>query len=196
MGDNGRLSAKQRRFVAFLATTPTIRDAAKAAGVGETTAWRCYNRAVSYDLLTDALPKRLFGTYGRLPAQALKVAMILAALDWPGELRAPRVESEHLAQALRIAETWRASAHRALSMVADAAEETFAEAVLRRIAQAGESGVAVRDVYRALHAEVDATQRAIADLQRTGEVEVVPYGPGPKGGKPTLRYRTCHNAMQ
>jgi len=44
MGDNGRhsprLSAKQRRFVAFLATTPTIRDAAKAADVGETTAWR------------------------------------------------------------------------------------------------------------------------------------------------------------
>ena len=40
MGDNGRLSPKQRRFVAFLATTPTIRDAAKAADVGETTAWR------------------------------------------------------------------------------------------------------------------------------------------------------------
>lgn len=42
MGDNGTrgLSARQRRFVAALVAAPTVRDAARAAEIGETTAWR------------------------------------------------------------------------------------------------------------------------------------------------------------
>lgn len=40
MGDNGRLSARQRRFLAALVAAPTVRQAAAKAGIGETTAWR------------------------------------------------------------------------------------------------------------------------------------------------------------
>jgi phage terminase small subunit len=40
MGDNDRLSTSKRRIIAALATTSTVRDAARVAGVGETTAYR------------------------------------------------------------------------------------------------------------------------------------------------------------
>lgn len=40
MGDSESLTTKKRRFVAALLAAPTIRQAAEAAGVGETTAWR------------------------------------------------------------------------------------------------------------------------------------------------------------
>jgi hypothetical protein len=42
MADNGTraVSTRQRRFVAALVAAPTVRDAAAAADIGETTAWR------------------------------------------------------------------------------------------------------------------------------------------------------------
>ena len=40
MADNGTLTTRQRRFVAALVAAPTVRDAAAAADIGETTAWR------------------------------------------------------------------------------------------------------------------------------------------------------------
>lgn len=54
----GRLSQRKRRFVIALLETPTIREAAKAAGVGETTAWNYLREpAVRSELAsrTDAL---------------------------------------------------------------------------------------------------------------------------------------------
>lgn len=40
MGENSTLSTRQRRFVASAVVAPTVREAARSAGVGETTAWR------------------------------------------------------------------------------------------------------------------------------------------------------------
>jgi phage terminase small subunit len=40
MGDNESLTTRQRRFVTALLAAPTIRQAAEAADVSETTAWR------------------------------------------------------------------------------------------------------------------------------------------------------------
>ena len=40
MSENKTLSTRQRRFVAALAATSTVRAAAKAAGIAEATAWR------------------------------------------------------------------------------------------------------------------------------------------------------------
>jgi len=40
MADNGTLTTRQRRFVAALVAAPTVRAAAAAADIGETTAWR------------------------------------------------------------------------------------------------------------------------------------------------------------
>jgi len=40
MAENGSLTVRQRRFVLALLESPTVREAAQVAGVGETTAWR------------------------------------------------------------------------------------------------------------------------------------------------------------
>ncbi len=40
MTDDDRLTTRQRRFIAALASTPTVRDAAALADVSEPTAWR------------------------------------------------------------------------------------------------------------------------------------------------------------
>jgi phage terminase small subunit len=40
MADNGALNPRQRRFLAALIAGPNVREAAKAAGIAERTAWR------------------------------------------------------------------------------------------------------------------------------------------------------------
>jgi len=40
MADSGRLTAKQRRFLAALASSRTVKEAADSAKIGERTAWR------------------------------------------------------------------------------------------------------------------------------------------------------------
>ena len=83
--------------------------------------WEAYSKTVRHDLLVRAtggsikLDRRLFSTYGRLPTQALKVAIILAALDWQssGDIR---IDLAHMRHALRIVERWRISAHRTLRL--------------------------------------------------------------------------------
>jgi hypothetical protein len=159
-------------------------------GDGVHQVWARYNRALSYDLLDGTLDPRLFGTYGRLPVLAIKVATILSALEWPKDHGAPRVEMRHLGRALRIIEAWRASAHRAIDMTAQAEGETTSEKVLRCVAKAGQEGATLRDLYRPLHMSAGECELALRDLLRTGEVEIVTQ---PKGrGRPTKRYRLVH----
>lgn len=40
VGENERLTARKRRFIAALLATPTVRGAAEEAGISETSAWR------------------------------------------------------------------------------------------------------------------------------------------------------------
>lgn len=90
--------------------------------------WKTYNKTMSYDLLLDpALDERLHGLYGRMPTHAIKVAMLLAALDWPADRVAPQIELHHLARAVDIAERWRASAHRALGQATQTEAGTLRE---------------------------------------------------------------------
>jgi hypothetical protein len=92
-------------------------------GDGVHAAWRAYARAMIHDILTspEAPDKRLWGVYGRLPGQAFKVAVILAALDWAeGDGAAvPMVSLAHWARGQTIAESWRASAHRLLDSLSN-----------------------------------------------------------------------------
>jgi hypothetical protein len=49
-------------------------------------AWLRYRRALAYDLLTPDLDPRLWNAYSQLPVQLIKVATLLAALDWVASL--------------------------------------------------------------------------------------------------------------
>lgn len=173
------------------------RPGARAAILGTDVhqAWNRYNKALSYDLLTDDLDERLHGTYGRLPTQALKVALILAALDldgWPEENAAPAICLPHLARAISICECWRASAHRALTVAAKTDFGKLAKRVIEQVTRREPQGATLRDIYRAMQDHTPADiQTAVMQLVEVGELEELAGESGPKGGRPTKRYRVC-----
>ncbi|HUV88180.1 MAG TPA: DUF3987 domain-containing protein [Anaerolineae bacterium] len=138
-------------------------------------AYRHYDRAVAFDLLTgDAQPdERLWGTYGRLPTHALKVALALAALDWAsGDRDAPRIEIGHWARGQQVVEGWRASAHRCLHLLVDGADELGEEErVLRILRRAGERGHTAREVGQLTKTKRILIEPALELLARDGIVE-------------------------
>jgi len=155
---------------------------------GVAAAYLSYHKTVGHDMLRD-LDERLYGPYGRLPAHMLKVAMLLAALDWPEDRPAPCIELTHLARAIDIVEGWRASLHRAVRQSSHTENEDLRERLLDQLDVAGEAGATCRDVARALNLKAPAVEKQLRTLVTEGQVETVPQDSGPKGGRPTVRYR-------
>src|SRR5690606_22340528 len=137
------------------------------------------------------LDDRLRTVYGRLHIQALKVAIILAALDWIalGERRQARpvVRAAHWYRAQQIVETWRASAHRLLHDLGES-EEARLEMRILKLLSSYPHGLSVRDIYRALRSPRKPVMEALKALEQDGQVvpEVVPNG---GRGRPSERYR-------
>lgn len=144
-------------------------------------AWQRYDRALTFDLLTrsDKPDSRLWGNYGRFPTLALKVAMIVAALDWAmGDEREPRVTLAHWARAQLITERWRESAHRLLETLSRNVEENGMEdRVIRLLAKADSNGLTIREVYRVLHCTRNQMEPIFSGLVRDGLAERIS---GPK----------------
>ncbi len=149
--------------------------------------WRDYNRLMSCDLLKeDGLDRRLYGTYGRLPTQAMKVATVLSALDWPLVRAVPIIEERHMQRALTIAEEWRASAHRALSLMSYSEQDITSKRVLRLICTADRQGITLRDIGRGMRdANRQSIQTAIDNLLAFGEIEAIERK---TGGRSALAY--------
>lgn len=156
-------------------------------GEGVYSAWQIYNRAMSYDLLTPELDTQLWATYGRLPTMVLKIAMILAALEWP-EGGACQIELPQLARAMAIAETWRESAHRAKAGANDTGFDQIKKRILKQIAKYP-AGANISKIYRGMQdktpSEIDL---ALSDMVLAGLVEKVDPEPGKKG-RPAERYK-------
>jgi hypothetical protein len=149
--------------------------------------WQAYDKAMRYDLLRgDNKPDgRLWGIYGRLPTQAIKIAICLAAIDWTGD-GAPEITATHWARAQAIAERWRASAHRLLDALSTVSPETDLESRIEQlIRQSGE--ITARDLQRLTHQRRDAIDVILERLRKDGLlVEVERKG---KRGPATRAYR-------
>jgi hypothetical protein len=158
-----------------------------AAGAAHAT----LSRVLGHELLLSGVDdERLYGTYGRLPTAALKVATLLAAVDWVAEAApAPVISRSHYARAARIIEDWRQSAHRALSLIRTSASSALQQQILRLVAGAEPQGITARDIGRGMrHVEakvISATLRALRDIGEVYEFEPAM----PTGGRPTVRYR-------
>lgn len=116
-------------------------------------------------------PAELWGTYGRLPTAALKVAIILAALDWDGTGHAPTIGPAHWYRGQLIAENWREGAHLFYRELNDAAELDTLEqqilgAVLRQASRQGECRR--RDVYRNLSKKPEQVNPVIDSMIEAG----------------------------
>lgn len=117
--------------------------------------YKSYDRALREGILlsSDAPQEELFGIYGRLPTAALKISIILAALDWDGENNVPTIEPAHWYRAQMVAETWRMGAHqlyRELNQVSEA--DSLEKKIVRTVAQKVGIGeeCSRRDIYRML----------------------------------------------
>ena len=157
-------------------------------------AWNQYNRAMSYELLTNEVDHRLWGSYGRLPVQVLKVSTLLAAMDWPDGQSVPRIELPHLARAIAICEDWRASAHRALMMVDKTEFGGLRKRILRQIGQSEPAGATARDVYRSMRDvspdEIKRVLQQLMDVEDVRSEEVKPEG----RGRGTVRYHVSEGS--
>ena len=152
--------------------------------------WQVYSKAVRYDLLTPDLPPKLWGTYGRLPTQALKVAACIAVLDWAGQTSS-RIEigEPQLAHALGIVEEWRASAHRALDLAMLVADAGFKDHVLKKLAAAGPNGLSNRDLDRLMPHQQTLLLDALDTLIEDALIEEFRPPHQGRGRPPGTRYR-------
>ena len=99
--------------------------------------------------LSDDVPSALQGNYGRMPAQALKVALSLALIDWAGQAEGNPlvIRIGHWARAVEIAEEWRASLHRTYQDVTRSKEERLQDEIAHQLRRSP-SGLTVRDLQR------------------------------------------------
>lgn len=145
---------------------------------------------MSFDLLQDDLDNRLYGTYGRLPEQTLKLSMILAALNWPENTSAPVITRALMTRALIIAESWRASAHRAIEELATTEAHSLYDRILRAVAIGEPAGATVRDVFQH-NRDLDVTRIALAieDMLELGLLTQEESKGRP--GRPTTKYHVA-----
>ena len=158
-------------------------------GTGVHQAWQAYDKALRHDLLIPNLPERLWGWYGRAPTQALKVSILLAALDWEAG-QAPQIDLPHLVRAISIVESWRASVHRVLALTTQTAYNTLQQRIIHLLASAEPYGATLRDMYKAFRDKTPAEIESVLEqMARVNDILVVDVRPGPQGGRPTKRYR-------
>jgi len=160
-------------------------------GTGVFDVWNRYNRALRYDLLNDGVDGMLWGAYGRLPVQSLKVALILAAMDWveSAEDAALIIEMPHLARSIEITEWWRESTHRALQQANEQAVDRVKMRVIYQISKAEPNGCTFRDLCKAMKSTKQAEiETALEELVSVGDVTKIENIVGPTGGRPTTRY--------
>lgn len=122
------------------------------------------------------LDDRLKGVYGRLHVQAIKVAMICAALDWVNDLgsEAPTVTAQHWETGRAIAEHWRASARRLIEHLdrsgAARSESRVQDKILRTVCAAGAGGITLHTVYKNHNLTAAVARQVAKDLVQAGQI--------------------------
>jgi hypothetical protein len=152
--------------------------------------------------LTDprqGLDERLRGNYGRFPVLTLKLALILAVMDWAedGARGAPRISLAHWARAQILAEQYRASAHRLLAELNVSQDVKNEQKILDFITRAqSDKPPTKREIHRGTgiknrkeaYAAVEALLEsgAISESERSNS----------HGGRPTRGYEVAESDEQ
>jgi hypothetical protein len=134
-------------------------------------AYRAYTKAVTYDMLTDSLDRRLQPNYARLAELCLKVALSLAAIDWADHDHkgSPVITLGVWARAQQIVEGWRLSLHRLMKAM-DTGEDARTETRVLEHLTRYPDGETLRDLTRRTGLKRVAIQDALKSLMESGLV--------------------------
>ncbi len=137
------------------------------------------------------LDDRLRGNYGRFSTMALKLALILAIMDWADDSThgSPRITTAHWARGQMLAEAYRASAHRLIDELSIGLDVKNEQKLLEFVARSGERPPSAREILRGAgiktRKEVDATLAALLD---DGVIEAIERK-GQGAGRPAKAYQ-------
>jgi hypothetical protein len=151
--------------------------------------FQAYSRALrSMTAEGSGLDDRLRPLYGRHPVKALKIAIILAALDWAkaGCQERPVVEECHWYRAQQIAEDWRAAAHRVLKDLSTS-EYSESENKVRLALEQDKTGMTRTALLKITDLPVRMLDEVLEMLLDAGEVEEISHK-NPRG-RPATLYR-------
>lgn len=163
---------------------PQPKSVALADGVYN--AWQAYNKAMSFDMLSSgAIDARLYGAYGRMPVQCIKIAIILAALDNVEYGDNFTIDLPHLSRAQHICEEWRRSAHRVLNVANENNFDRMRIRILGEIAKTKGKGATLRDLYKALRIEPYEVETVLSQMYSIGEIKSFETT---GRGRPTKKY--------
>ena len=132
---------------------------------------------------TAGLDERLRGVYGRLPVQALKIAMVLRLADWAvDEKDSPVIGLGHWTRAQGIAEKWRGSAHRLLADLNRSQDMRAEDSVLDYLRQWHSKPPTAREIQRGtkIHRRGDV-HSALQALMGDGLVAIQQRSAGVEG---------------
>ncbi len=143
------------------------------------------------------LDERLRGNYGRFSTMALKLALVLAIMDWAddGATGAPRISTAHWVHGQLLAEEYRASAHRLLDELSIGLDVKNEKKLLDFVARNGQRPPSAREILRGAgiktRKEVDATLAALLD---DGVIEAIERK-GEGAGRPAKAYQLTQGIM-
>lgn len=158
-------------------------------------AWEAYSKATRYDLLkAGEVNPQVYASYGRIGVHAIKVAMLLATMDWidTKTVKLPRVTLGHYAKGQMIAESWRASLHRMIeSPATESTDESNERKVIKYLAKSGDSET-LRNLYRHTRIDRDDLEKIVLRLVSDGMViqEKIQSARGPS----TVSYRIANSS--
>ena len=98
--------------------------------------WDAYHEGIWQLIAQNTIPEKLHAAYGRMPTTVIKIATLLAAIDWANAKKDEKLEIQihHWARAQMITEEYRASLHRLLDMTNQASpDEELVEKILIRL---------------------------------------------------------------
>lgn len=147
-----------------------------------------YRKALNYDMLIgNDVEESKAAAYTRLGTMAVKVALLLAAVDTQsGQVR---IEPHHAYAAQLLCERWRESLYRLDRDVARSAENGN-EKVMNYLRTVGEKGATIRDIMRdCAIKQRNYLEDVLKALHEDGSIEKFDHKPD-GAGRPSTRFRS------
>lgn len=140
-------------------------------------AWTAYREACEYTFQGDpdqgGAPEMLQATYIRFPGVAIRIAVLLAALD-SADAGVPHrqitIEVRHYARAQRIVERYRAGVHKFFESNVRTEESEMQGRIIQRLTKAAPRSMTAHDLCEALRVKARDMSDALILLSRSGLV--------------------------